>query len=61
MNPRPLDPDLLKPAAYPHLALEGEAWAWFVQSCADLEVPVTDAHHAVLEALYSHLVGANPG
>ncbi len=59
MNPRPLDPDLLKPAAYPHLALEGEAWAWFVQSCADLEVPVTDAHHAVLEAPYSHLVGVN--
>lgn len=59
MNPRPLDAEMLKPAAYPHLALEGEAWNWFLQACAELEVPVTAAHHAILEALYSHLIGVN--
>jgi len=59
MNPRPLDAEMLKPSAYPRLALEGEPWAWFEQACADIGAPVTPAHHAVLEALYSHLVGVN--
>jgi 16S rRNA (guanine527-N7)-methyltransferase len=59
MNPRPLDSDLLRPEAYPRLALEGEAWQWFLKACADLEITVDEAQHRVLEALYSHLVGVN--
>lgn len=59
MNPRPLDPHLLSPEAYPHLSLDGEPWQWFLAACADIEAPVTEEHHRVLENLYSHLVGVN--
>lgn len=59
MNPRPLDTQLLKPEAYPRLALDGEAWQWFLAACADLEITVDEAQHRVLEALYSHLIGVN--
>jgi 16S rRNA (guanine527-N7)-methyltransferase len=59
MNPRELDPELLKPEAYPRLALDGEPWQWFLTACADLEITVDEAQHQVLEALYSHLIGVN--
>ena len=59
MNPRPLDTELLKPEAYPRLALDGAPWQWFLTACADLEITVDEAQHRVLEALYSHLVGVN--
>jgi len=59
MNPRPLDVGLLKPESYPRLTLDDGAWGWFLAACADLEIPVTDEHRRVLEALYSHLLGVN--
>ncbi len=59
MNPRPLDTGMLKPEAYPRLALDGAAWQWFLTACADLEITVDETQHAILEALYSHLLGVN--
>jgi 16S rRNA (guanine527-N7)-methyltransferase len=59
MNPRPPDVELLKPEAYPHLALEGDPWRWFLAACADLEIAVEATHQRILEALYSHLLGVN--
>jgi 16S rRNA (guanine527-N7)-methyltransferase len=59
MNPRPLDTEMLKPAAYPALTLDGPAWEWFLTACADLEITVDAEQHRILEALYSHLIGVN--
>ena len=59
MTSHPTDPELLRPEHYPHLPLEGEPWQWFETACRDFDIPLNESHHAVLEALYSHLVGVN--
>lgn len=55
----PAGRDDFHPAHYPPLTFPDEAWQWFAKACADLEIPVDDSRRAVLEALYSHLVGVN--
>ena len=52
------DADFL-PDHYPVIPFQDDAWQWFRNACADLEIPVDDAKKAILERIYSHLLGVN--
>ena len=51
--------DDFHPSHYPLISFPDEAWQWFIDACADLEIPVDDSRRAIVEAIYSHLVGVN--
>ena len=52
-------PDDFKAEKAQRLNFGDEAWTWFLQACADLELTVSDRHRETLERLYSHLVYVN--
>ena len=47
------------PENYPVISFDGAAWQWFVEACADLEIPVDEGKRESLERIYSHLLGVN--
>ena len=47
------------PDNYPVVPIEDDAWQWFTEACADMEIPVDDAKRGALARIYSHLLGVN--
>ncbi len=52
-------PEDFKPEKAPRLTFGEDAWSWFIQACADLELTVSPRQREILERLYSHLVHVN--
>ncbi|MBP5640685.1 MAG: 16S rRNA (guanine(527)-N(7))-methyltransferase RsmG [Victivallales bacterium] len=59
MEEHPINPDDFKPEKAPALTFSDEAWNWFLQACADLELTVSQRQRDILEHLYSHLSYVN--
>lgn len=47
------------PDNYPVVSFSAEAWQWFAEACADLEISLDDGKREALERIYSHLLGVN--
>ena len=47
------------PENYPVVPIADDAWQWFTEACADMEIPVDDAKRDALSRIYSHLLGVN--
>lgn len=47
------------PDNYPVIQFNEEAWHWFEDACADLEIPLDHAKRDALQRIYSHLLGVN--
>ena len=52
-------PEDFKAERAPRLTFGDNAWAWFLEACADLELTVSARQREILELLYSHLVYVN--
>lgn len=56
---REYSPDDFRADRAPTLSFPEDAWQWFLDACADIELPVSANHRKILEALYSHLIHVN--
>ena len=57
--PDSYDSAFLKPSSHPRCRFDDDAWHWFLNAAAELEIPAGDEQREALENLYSHLVGVN--